>query len=170
MKTARFFKNAMIISSLFIGAVTISSCDKDDDDDVINNTPYTVSGNASGSQVVPSVTGTGTATITGSYNPQTRILNYTTNWNTLTGAPVSAGFYTGAAGVSGSAAGDPWTLGDGLTETGTLTGTITLTDEQAAQLISGNWYYSLGTTTNPSGEVQQIIFCILQPIRCIENA
>jgi hypothetical protein len=161
MKTAiSFFKKTIVLSSVIIcSAITLSSCNKDDDNPV-NNNPYTISGNATGAQVVPSVSGSGTATINGTFDPTTRVLNYNTTWTNLSGSPTSAGFYTGASGANGTGAGDQWTLGSGLTGTGTFTSTMTLTADQASQLTSGNWYYSYGTTANPSGEVRGQITAI----------
>lgn len=136
-------------------ALLITSCDKDDDDDNnANNNMFTLSGNASGSQVVPAVTTNGTGTITGTYNANTNMLTYTTNWSNLSGAPTSAGFYSGASGSAGTAAGSSWTLGTGLTGTGNFSGTMMLTDDQENQLRAGNWYYSLGTASNTNGEVR----------------
>jgi hypothetical protein len=128
------------------------SCD--DDDDKVDNRSYTLSGDAGGSQMVPAVSGSGSGTITGTYNPSTRELNYTSNWNGLTGAPTSGGFYNGASGTSGTAVGNPWTFASGSTGTGSTTGTMTLTSAQADQLLGGNWYYSYGTTANAGGEVR----------------
>jgi hypothetical protein len=118
------------------------------------NASYNISGNANGSQVVPAVSGSGTGTITGTYNPNTRLLTYTSNWSGLTGAPSSGGFYTGASGSSGTAMGTPWTIASGSTGTGTTTGTMTLTEAQASSLMNGNVYYSYGTAANPGGEVR----------------
>lgn len=115
---------------------------------------YTISGNASGAQVVPAVTGTGSATITGTYNSATNQLNYTTTWTGLTGAPTSAAFYSGAAGQTGTMVGSAWALGTNTTAAGTFTGQMTLTEAQEAELIAGNWYYSIGTATNADGEVR----------------
>src|ERR1041385_3179544 len=89
-------KRMTLISSLvFISAFALVSCEKDHDNNN-NGTTYNVSGNASGSQMVPSVTGTGTGSISGTYNTNTRILTYTTTWTNLTGAPTMGAFYTGA--------------------------------------------------------------------------
>lgn len=73
---------AVAIATMSAGSF---SCD-DKDDSPAQQANYTFSGNASGSQVVPSVAGTGTGTITGTYNPNTRVLNYTNTWSGLTGA------------------------------------------------------------------------------------
>lgn len=141
------------LSAVVMGAMLLVSCKKDKNE---NNNPssYTVSGNASGSQMVPSVSGNGTATINGTYDPNTRVLTYTTNWTGLSGAPTSGGFYSGASGTNGTLVGSNWTLGSGLSSAGTFSGQTTLTADQATQLTSGNWYYTLGTASNANGEVR----------------
>lgn len=157
MKTQISFwrKMPVVFMSVLFSAVVIAGCDKDNDDDDDNmNRTYSISGNASGAQMVPAVTGTGTGTINGTYNSSTRQLNYTSNWNGLTGVPTAGGFYYGASGVSGTSVGTPWTIASDATATGSTTGTITLTPEQAAQLIAGDWYYTYSTTANPTGEVR----------------
>ena len=135
-------------------ALLLSSCDKDKNDNNNNVPTYTVSGNASGSQEVPAVTGTGTGTFSGKYDPSTGRLMYTSTYTGLSGAPTSAAFYTGASGVSGTMTGNAWNLGTGLSATGSVTDTITLTQDQASQLLSGNLYYSYATTMNPGGEIR----------------
>ena len=155
MKTKKSFmkRGAVILSFALLGAVAISSCDKKKDTPA-NNGMYTISGNGSGSQMVPAVAGNGSSTMTGTYNPTTRVLNYTTNWSNLTGAPTSGGFYTGASGVNGTSFGSPWTFGSDATGTGNVSGTATLTTDQANQLTSGNMYYTMGTAANTGGEVR----------------
>ncbi|MET0392778.1 MAG: CHRD domain-containing protein, partial [Chitinophagaceae bacterium] len=131
-------------------ALGITGCDKDNDDERV----YTISGNASGSQVVPAVIGNGTGTITGTYDPNNRMLTYTTSWSNLSSAPTSARFYNGNSGTSGTPTGNPWTLGSGLTGAGNYSGTMTLTSDEETQLTRGKWYYSYSTTGNPNGEVR----------------
>ena len=154
MKTKRNLLKRLTAVAAFalLSILALSSCKKDDNK--TNNTPYTISGNGSGSQMVPSVTGTGGSTITGTYDPKTGVMNYTTNWTNMTGAPTSGGFYSGASGTNGAAIGSPWTFGTGLTGNGTSSGTITLTSDQASQLINGNMYYTMGTAANTGGEVR----------------
>ena len=149
--TKKFF---FISSIVVMSALVLASCKKDKNNDTTNNKPYTISGNASGSQMVPSVSGNGTATMTGTYDPNTRVLTYTTNWTGLSGAPTSGGFYSGASGSTGTLVGSSWTLGSGLSSTGMFSGTTTLTADQAAQLTSGNLYYTLGTSNHSTGEVR----------------
>lgn len=152
MKTKyKYFSFPFIAISCLIGFLAFTACHKNNDS-TIDNRPYTLEGNASGSQVVPSLQDSATATLTGTYNPATHVLNYTSNWTNLSGAPVSAGLYTGAMGASGIAVGNAWQLSGG--STGTVTGNVTLTDEQAAQLLSGNTYYTYATTNHPAGEIR----------------
>ncbi|MES1225162.1 MAG: CHRD domain-containing protein, partial [Bacteroidota bacterium] len=76
----------------------------------------------------------------------------TSNWTNLSGGPVSAGFYTGEIGASGVAVGNPWSLSGG--STGTITGNVTLTQNEETQLLSGKVYYTYATVNHPSGEVR----------------
>ncbi len=156
MKTRKNLAGSVLFvcSLVILSAFAFTSCDKKDDDKNNNKTMYSISGNASTSQVVPAVTGSGTATITGTYNSDNGQMITSTNWTNLSGAPITGGFYMGAAGVNGALIGDLWSLGTGLTATGTFSDTTTLTSEQATELKSGNLYYSLATAANPNGEVR----------------
>ena len=136
----------------FISTSLLTSCNKDDE--AVNDNPYTITGDANGAKVVPSVTDTGTAKISGSYNASTNLLTYTTNWTGLSGGPTSGGFYNGASGVTGTAIGSSWAFTQPTTVTGSRSDTLTLTEDQEAQLLEGNWYYTLKTTKNPNGEVR----------------
>lgn len=142
----------MYVSILMLfGIFALNSCKKKSTTD---NRPYTLTGDAAGSQMVPPVTGNGTGNFNGTYDPATHTMTYTTNWNGLSGGATSGGLYYGASGANGTAVGTPWTLPADSTGTGTYSGTMTLTDAQASQLTSGNWYYSYGTAANPSGEIR----------------
>jgi hypothetical protein len=162
MKTVYHSKSSlatrMLVFLMAAVALAAVSCNNDDNNDATTNTaPYTISGNASGSQMVPTVSGTGTGTMTGTYDPQTRTLNYTSNWSGLTGRPTAGGFYAGAAGTTDSTnviIGSPWTFDSTAVANGTRSGTITLTPDQATALTSGSWYYRYGTKMNPGGEVR----------------
>src|SRR3982751_2028424 len=103
-----------VASAVLLTAFTITSCDKNDNSDNSNSNMYSISGNASGSQVVPAVSGNGSGAITGTYNANTGVFNYTNTWTGLSGAPTSGGFYSGASGTSGTAVGSPWSMGTNL--------------------------------------------------------
>jgi hypothetical protein len=143
-----------------IGLLSVTACHKDEAKPAA--TTYTISGSANGSQVVPANAATGTATITGVYTPSTGMLTFTVNWTGLTGAPASGGFFAGASGVTGTAMGTAWNFGTAPAATGSISGQMTLTSDQAAALTSGGWYYSIGTTSYPGGEVRGQITTIAQ--------
>ena len=107
MKKVFSGKWLILSATVLMSVFAFTSCNRNDSD-TPGPTMYNISGNASGSQMVPAVAGNGTATITGTYNPNTRVLTYTTNWNGLSGAPTSGGFYWGASGTSGTLIGSQW--------------------------------------------------------------
>jgi hypothetical protein len=115
---------------------------------------YTISGDASGSQLVPAVTGDGKGRISGTYNPNTRELKYINTWTGLTGGPIGGGFYSGASGENAIPVGNPWTFPTTAIGTGTHSGSMRLSEGDAEGLISGNWYFGYNTVANSSGEVR----------------
>ncbi len=146
-----------IVSALFLSFVVVS-CDKDDDDNTpqVDNTPYAISGNADARQVGvgADTSATGTGTITGNYNPANGQFIYTTNWSGLTGAPIAGGIYNGAVGTVGTAVDTSWAFDSTFTATGSISDTITLSSDQATQLVAGSWYYLFKTEENPNGEIR----------------
>ncbi len=116
------------------------------------NLPYTLSGNADGSHVVPAVSDTAHATLTGTFNPANNELQYTSNRLGFSGPHTTTAFYVGSERASGTAVGTKWTVGSGVI--GTTNGKITLTSEQASELLKGNVYYTYGTDLHPGGEVR----------------
>ncbi|SKA05854.1 CHRD domain-containing protein [Sediminibacterium ginsengisoli] len=154
MKTiwTKLKKGAALACTALTVAFIFASCEKDE---VNAGITYNLSGNATSGQVIPvgSSTSNGTATITGTYNSTTKVMSYTTAWSNLTGGPVAGGFFSGAAGQNGSSV-SVWTLGSGLNNSGSISSSITLTNDQEAQLLNNNWYYLLSTSSNISGEVR----------------
>src|SRR4051812_18550848 len=98
MKTI-FRKFFTIGSGAAMSLFVFSGCDDKDNN---KSTMFTLSGSANGSQVVPSVSGTATGNITGTYNAQTNQMVYNMTWAGLSGAATSAGFYNGSVGTNGS--------------------------------------------------------------------
>lgn len=142
----------VLLASLFI----ISSCDKDDD-----GKKYTISGNASGGQVVPPLAVAASGTITGTYDSKSRVLTYTITWTGLGGLPTGAGFYSGPVGVNGSLAASI-TLSAGAGSSGSITATTTLGNLTGAALISGGLYYTISTAAAPGGEIRGQIAAVEQ--------
>jgi len=139
------FGAALVVSTLFI------SCDKDDDD--IDEQTYSLSGNSSGSQMSPSNTSTATGTMTGSYNARTNLLAYTINWSNLSATAGLVQMYGGATtGVNGTLLFPLAITTPGVT--GSAVGSITLTDAQETDLLAGKTYYTVSSSTYPSGEIR----------------
>lgn len=152
----------MMAFAMIVLSVVAFRCDNDDNDTPSTKKNYSVSGNASGNQVVPAVSGSGTGTIIGSYNPNTHMLTYTHAWTNLSGAPIGGGLYHGEAGTNGPIIGTAWAFDPNATATGTATGTMTLSDAQEKELLAGDWYYGYNTALNPTGEVRGQIALTLQ--------
>lgn len=147
-------KTTLFATLAVAGSLFFSSCTKESAG-VGADVMFSLSGNASGSQVRPSGSSNsnGTGTFTGNYNSTTNVMTYTSTWSNLTGGPISAGFFSGASGQVGTSV-SAWTLGSGLGTSGSVSGTTTLTAQQESQLLSNNWYYVLSTASNTSGEIR----------------
>ena len=151
MKTNNILKSIVPIVALS-AACLFTSCDKDDDDNM-NTSTYTLSGNASGAQEVPAVTTTATGAITGSYDARTNILTYSIGWTGLSGNVTDAHIHGPAAmGVSAGVLQPLAVTTNGTT--GVASGTLTLSDVEETALLAGNVYYNLHTTANINGEIR----------------
>jgi hypothetical protein len=159
MKTGKSLTKKILagIVSAFLLAFIVVSCSKDDNNTpTANNNPYTLAGNASGAQMVPAADSSvkGTGTISGSLNPVNNVLIFTANWSGLTGAPIAGGIYEGASGTNGTAVDTSWTFDSTFTASGNITDTVTITADQATQLVAGKYYYLFKTEANPNGEIR----------------
>ena len=156
MKTT-IFRTGMI-ALVFSAALFIVSCDKDGNID--NNDTYTLSGNGSGAQEVPTNSSSGTATLTGTYNATTNQLVYDINWSNLTNIATAVHFHGPAPmGVSAGVL-----VGLTVTNTainGRANGTVTLTQAQETALLNGEVYYNIHTAAFPDGEVRGQVSAVL---------
>ena len=136
---------AIVVSTLFV------SCDKDDDD--MNDRTYSTTGNASGTQMNPSNTSTSTATLSGTYNVTTNLWQYNIAWSNLSATAGLVQVYGPAAiGVNGTLMFSLAITTPGVN--GAASGSITLTDAQETALLANNTYYTISSTTYPSGEIR----------------
>lgn len=142
----------LLATTLITGAV-LTSCDNEDDDIDNNNQMYTLSGNASGSQEIPSNAATGSATLTGTYNKSTNSLSYTINWTGLTNVVTSAHFHGPASTTETASPLVDITIGtNGVS--GSASATVTISDAVESALLEGKVYYNLHTALFPDGEVR----------------
>ena len=150
MWNRKLFLPIILFAGIFL-TITVISCNKDDDDPVVNK--YNVTGNASGAQEVPVVTSAGTGTITGVYDADLKKLDFTIAWTGLSGTLTNMHFHgpadpTISAGVQIGITGWPTTVA------GTVSGSVTLDAAQEADLLAGKWYYNIHTTFKGSGEIR----------------
>ena len=144
---------ASLVGLALAGTMVISSCDKDDDDIKTPKNKYTLSGNASGDQEVPAVTTSAAATLTGTYDKESRELTYTINWTGLSGDVTAAHFHGPAAAGETASPLQDITIGTNGMD-GSASATISASDALNSALLDGKVYYNLHTAANPDGEIR----------------
>ena len=123
----------------------LTACnDKKDVAPTSNTTQLTATVN--GAQQVPVTPSTATGTFTGTYTSADKKLVYTVTYQGIT--PSIAHIHTGAPGTSGSVAIPFSNL------TSPITGTATLTPEQAENLLNGRMYVNLHSSAYSGGEIR----------------
>lgn len=142
---AQFFKPFIAVA---IMSAMFTSCDKDDEE----KTMYTISGTASGAQEVPVVTTSGTGTVSGTFDKNTKILNYNVSWSGLSGNATMAHFHGPADPGKNAKVLIPIPITSALS--GTATGSVSLPDSTATFFMEGKMYYNVHTPANPGGEVR----------------
>ena len=141
-------KTGWLILMVVITLGGMEACKKDKDE-----REYNLSGTASGSQEVPAVTTTGTATLTGEYDGDDNKLEYKIEWQNLSGNVVSAHIHGPAlAGVNAGVLVPLVITVNGIT--GKLEGSVTLPDSTEKFLLEGKLYYNLHTTLHAGGEIR----------------
>ena len=100
---------------------------------------------------MPKTNSKGTGKLDASFDTQTKVLNYTLTFNGLSG-PATVAHIHGPA-TRKENAGVVVQLGD-KNPTSPVTGTVTLTDDQAKALASSRLYVNVHTAANPGGEIR----------------
>jgi hypothetical protein len=106
----------------------------------------------SSSEVPPNAT-TGTGTVTATFDPATKMLTWNGTYSGLSGDPTAAHFH-GPAEVGKNAGVAIFISTKGTPFTSPFSGSATLTDAQASDLMAGLWYTNIHTAANPGGEVR----------------
>lgn len=110
-----------------------------------------LSANLDGKKEVPMVETAGTATATVLFDEDSRGVTWDVYWTGITGDPMAAHFHGPAR--PGNNAGVQVDLGaNGFANP--LRGSAQLTDEQAKQLLAGEWYINIHTAAHPDGEIR----------------
>jgi len=151
MKMIFFRPFQLLFASLLVVSTVFISCDKNDDD--TSDKTYTTAGNASGTQMNPSNTSTATGTLSGTYNANTNVWQYTINWTSLSATAGLVQVYgPAAAGVNASLLFPLSITTPGVS--GSASGSVTLTDAQEAILLANNMYYTISSATYTGGEIR----------------
>jgi len=97
---------------------------------------------------VPPTASKGSGAVTATYDTASKMLSWKGSYKDLTGPATMAHFHAGEAGKNGpvvipiSPSASPFT------------GSATLTDAQAAELLAGKWYVNVHTEANKGGEIR----------------
>jgi hypothetical protein len=106
-----------------------------------------------GSSEVPPNQTSGSGTLTATFDPATKMLTWNGTFSGLTGDPTAAHFH-GPAEAGKNAGVAIWISTKGSPFASPFSGSATLTDSQASDLMSGLWYVNIHTAANPGGEVR----------------
>jgi hypothetical protein len=141
-----------ILSSLVLLAVlstTFYACKKDEVSNLM-----TISATLSGAGEVPAVTTTGTGTLTGTYDKDTKIITFNIQWR-VEGTMLTGMHFHGPATVTENAAVVIGFTGYSTANSGTFAGTLpALTAAQEADFLAGKWYLNIHSDKSRSGEIR----------------
>lgn len=99
---------------------------------------------------VPSTDARGTGSVAATYDTASKLFSWTVEYEDLTGSATAAHFH-GPAGPGEIAAPVIPIEGDLASP---VAGEATLTDQQAADLKAGTWYFNVHTAQYPDGELR----------------
>ena len=144
-------RRTILTLGAMICLLVISSCDKDDDDDN-NNNPVLFSGAMSGANESPAVTTTATGSVSGSFDPASKILTITVTYTGLSSAITIWHVHKGAVGVTGPPVdglnfgvmgASPFTWSSG-----------SLDAAMESDLMNNLWYVNIHTVDHGGGEIR----------------
>jgi hypothetical protein len=106
-----------------------------------------------GAQCVPAVdtNGSGTADLT--YDPATRVVTWNIPYSGLS-SPTTMAHFHGPAKLGQNAPVLIWLNTQGSPPANPITGSATLTPEQAQQFLAGAWYVNVHTQSHPACEIR----------------
>jgi len=106
-----------------------------------------------GAMEVPSVDTPAKGSAKISYDPSTRVVNWTITYSGLSG-PATMAHLHGPAAAGANAPPVIWLTQKGAPAENPIKGEATLTPEQAQQFLAGDWYVNVHTAANPKGEIR----------------
>lgn len=140
---------AVVRTNLLLTLLLVSSCSFYLGEPRVPKTDLRAS--LAGSYEVPPTQSRGSGYFEAVYRPSTKVLEYRLNLQGLSG-PITMGYLHGPAGPGENARQVAsinipiydYTIWDG----------VTLTEEQAAQVLAGQWYVNVTTLQYPDGEIR----------------
>ncbi|HEY1451834.1 MAG TPA: CHRD domain-containing protein [Roseiarcus sp.] len=138
------FQRALVAFALFMGVAWTGAASAD---------PVTLKVPLTGAQCVPPVdtSGSGTAELT--YDPTTRVITWNIPYSGLS-SPTTMAHFHGPAKQGQNAPPVIWLNTQGAPPPNPMTGSATLTPEQAKQFSDGEWYVNVHTESHPAGEIR----------------
>lgn len=123
--------------------IGFSSCKKEDDASMNGTISYSGTFTKSSDAVVTSASGTATAT----YDPSTMVLSYHLTWSGLGSNALNMHFHDNGPVIAEI-------TGFANSTSGTVSGTVTLSTSQSADLGAGKIYAQIHTVNIPAGEIK----------------
>lgn len=142
-------KSTFLVAAL--AALTLASACKKKTDDSPAPTQQ-LSGSLSAANSVPSNPSPGMGTVTGTYDPTSKVLTYKLDFTGLTGPPTIAHFHFGNPQHVGPTFVSFTNLPTGTS--GPIIGTATLTAAQSDSFKLGHVYANIHTAKYPAGEIR----------------
>ncbi len=105
----------------------------------------------SGSSEVPPNDSKGGGSVEVTYDSATRKVSWNGTYKDLSGPPTAAHFHNGEAGKNGGVA---LPIFSGADAKSPFSGSATLTDAQARDLMAGMWYVNIHTAAHKAGEIR----------------
>lgn len=156
MKNKKFNINGILVYCLMALTGFAFACDKNDDEELLDNEITFNNIELLGSNEIPAVTTNGSGTLSATYNRSTKILSYTFNWTLGNTDDNTVGIhFHGPALVTENAPIVIPVENFPNSHTGSVSGeTRALTDAEEAQLLDGRWYLNIHSDTYPDGELR----------------
>jgi hypothetical protein len=129
--------------------LSTAACSKSDNDNPPVDNTVRFSGTLSGANEVPANASTATGTISGSFNPGSKILTVSVNYAGIT--PVAGHIHKAAAGANGPVI---FNFGVIIASTTFNFATTALDATQEADLRANQYYVNLHTAAFPGGEIR----------------
>ena len=107
--------------------------------------------NLSAASEVPKNDSKGTGSVTVTYDTSNKMLHWKGTYSGLSGPATAAHFHAGAPGKNG---GVVVPIFAGASAKSPFEGSKTLTDDQAAALMKGDWYVNVHTAAHKAGEIR----------------